>query len=101
MSEPTKDDHSSNLVGAAGFALGATTLVFVLSAGAMFQELPAYLGCASCVGLPTALIGLVCSIIGALRKGRPKFFSILGVIVGGILILGVLPAAFLMLRRGP
>jgi hypothetical protein len=94
-------DRSSNLIGAAGFALGATTLLFVLSAAALFKELPVYLGCASCVGLPTALIGLVCSFIGALRKGRPKLFSILGVIVGGILILFILPAAFLMLQRGP
>jgi membrane protease YdiL (CAAX protease family) len=101
MSEAPMDDRSSNLIGAAGFALGATTLLFVLSAGAAFKELPAYLGCATCIGLPTALVGLVCSIIGSLRKGRPKLFSILGIAVGALLVLGVLPSALLMLQRGP
>lgn len=95
------DDRSSNLIGITGFALGVTTLVFLFSAAALFKEIPAYLGCASCAGLPTGLIALACSIIGALRKGRPKVFSILGIIVNAILILFVLPAAFLMLRRGP
>lgn len=98
---PPPNDPRSNLIGAAGFALGTTTLLFLLSAAAVFKEIPFYLACASCFGVPTSLAGLVCSIIGLSRKGRPKLFSFLGTIVGAILVLMVVPAALLMLRRGP
>ncbi len=74
--------------------------IFLFSAAAAYKELPFYLGCASCFGVPTALAGLICSIIGCLRTGRPKLFSVLGVILGMVLILGVLPAAFIMLKGG-
>ncbi|MBI2807411.1 MAG: hypothetical protein HYX68_20710 [Planctomycetes bacterium] len=94
------NDHRGNLIGAAGFALGLTTLIFLFSAAAAHRELPIYLGCASCVGVPTALAGLVCSIMGCLRRGSPKLFSFFGLAIGVFLILAALPAAFLILKQG-
>lgn len=101
MNGGPSQERPGNGIGAAGFALGLTTLLFLFSAAAAFKELPVYLVFASCVSVPTSLVGLVLSIIGALRKGRPKLFSCFGVAIGAFLILAALPAAFMMLKRGP
>src|SRR5262245_8920383 len=99
MEENEREDRSSNRIGAAGFALGLTTLLFLFSAAALHKELPSYFACASFVSVPTSLVGLVCSIIGCLRKGKPKLFSFFGVLIGAFLILAAVPAALLMLKR--
>ena len=95
-----KEDRAGNGIGAAGFAIGLTTLIFLFSAAALHKEIPIYLVFASCVSVPTALLGLMCSIIGCLRKGRPKFFSLFGVALGAFLVLAALPGAFTMLKHG-
>lgn len=103
LNESRQDSNGpplSNGIGAAGFALTLTTLLFLFSAAAAYKELPFYLAIASCFSVPTSLIGLVCSIIGCLRKGRPKLFSLLGVALGMFLVLAALPAAFVMLKKG-
>jgi hypothetical protein len=93
-------DTNSNRIGSLGFALGLTTFLLLFSAGAIRQEFPAYLALATCFSVPTILVGLVCSIIGALRSGRPKLFSILGVGLNGFLLLAGLPAAFTAVKTG-
>ena len=96
----SKEDRGTNGVGALGFALGLTTLIFLFGAANVRKEFPIYLAAASCFGVPSALIALVCSIVGCLRKGRSKVFSVIGVGIGILLVLAVLPAAFTLLKTG-
>lgn len=95
------EDRASNPVGATGFALGVTVLLFMCSGFAASKELPFYLGLTTCLGLPTALAGLVCSLIGCTRKGRPKLLALCGAALCGLLVLMVIPAALIQLKNGP
>jgi hypothetical protein len=93
------DDRLGNPIGAAGFALNVTTILFLVSGVLSFKELPAYLPVATCCGVPFSLTGLVCSIVGCLRPGRPKLFSLLGTLLGGALVLVILPGLIIALKN--
>ena len=92
------EDRAGNPVGLVGFAIGVTTFLLLAGAMVMYKALPVYLGFAACIGVPAALAGLMCSIIGSLLVGRPRMFSIIGAGIGGFLILIGLPLAFLLLK---
>jgi hypothetical protein len=92
------EDRAGNPIGIAGFALVATTLLFLLGAMILHKPLPAYLWVVAVLSVPASLLGLVFSIVGSLLVGRPKLFSLLGVGAGGFLILVGIPISFLLLK---
>ena len=63
------EDRAGNPVGLVGFAIGVTTFLLVGGAMVLYKALPVYLGFAACLGVPAALAGLMCSIIGSLLVG--------------------------------
>ena len=94
-----RKERLNNGLGAAGFALVLTNLLFLLS-GQMFRnELPWFLGLGSCMGFPLTLVGLVLSIIGSARRDRPKVLALFGVLLGVLLILVLLPLAWVDLTK--
>jgi hypothetical protein len=94
-----QDDRASNTIGGVGFALCLTTLFFMLSGAAVREKLPVYLGCATCFALPATLAGLTCSIIGCTRHGRSRILSIIGLVLGAILLVLLIPAAILSFKQ--
>ncbi len=88
----------SNPLGLTGFACGATALVLVLS-GLLFQNYDAakvYFGMTTCLSFPVAVVGLITSLIGlGTRSESNKKFAICGAIIGGILLLILIPIAFI------
>ena len=91
------EDRAGNPIGITGFAIVATTLLFLVGAMIMHKPLPAYLWVVAILSVPTSLLGLVFSIVGSLLVGRPKLFSLIGAGAGGFLILIGIPVSFLLL----
>lgn len=92
------EDRAGNPIGIAGFALVATTLLFLLGALILHKPLPAYLWVVAILSVPASLLGLVFSIVGSLLVGRPKLFSLIGAGAGGFLIIIGIPISFLLLK---
>ena len=94
-----RKERLNNWIGAVGFAMVLTIVLLMLSGHLFRQQLPWFLGLGSCMGFPTALTGLVLSILGSARADRPKVFAIIGVLLGAMLILVLLPLAWVDLTR--
>jgi hypothetical protein len=71
----------------------------LLSGAAIHKQLPLYLGVVTCCALPLTLTGTICSIVGVLRPGRTYWLSIVGIVLGALLILGMIPGAVIMLKQ--
>jgi len=92
------EDRAGNPIGIGGFAIAVTTFLFLFGAVVLHRFMPLYLWFVAVLSVPTALLGLVLSIVGSLLVGRPKLLSFIGVGISGFLVLVGLPVSFLLLK---
>ncbi len=90
-----RDDRSSNRIGTAGLAMNATALLLLTSGAVFAADLKVYAWIVTLLAIPMVLVGLPCSFVGALRVGRPQSLSWIGVGLGALLLLVLIPVMFL------
>lgn len=80
-----------------GMVVGGVQLVLVVVAAAMVmggasEDSPQMMvvGCSFLVGMAANLVGIVLGIVGAVQKNRKKVFSILGLTINALVLLGLL-----------
>ncbi|MCS6865886.1 MAG: hypothetical protein RMJ56_05060 [Gemmataceae bacterium] len=94
-----REDRISNPVGIAGVAINGTAFLLVMSGLLFGHRLEAYGWVMAVLSIPMVLIGLPLSIVGSLRQGRIRMYSWIGVGLGAMLLLLMIPGLMVLLLK--
>ena len=97
--QEARDDRASNVIGTTGLALNATALLLVISGSIFATALTTFAWFEAILAIPLVLVGLPVSFIGALRPGRLRYLSWIGVVMGALLLVILIPAMMMLLLR--
>jgi DNA-directed RNA polymerase subunit RPC12/RpoP len=92
-----REDRSSNPLGVTGLALNATALLLIASGALFSTNLKSYAWFMAVLSVPMVLTGLPCSLVGALRPSRIRYVAWIGVGLGALLIVILIPALMMTL----
>lgn len=94
-----REDRINNPIGIAGLAINSTAFLLVMS-GLMFgRELLGYGWFTAIISIPMVLLGLPLGLVGGLRQGRVRMYAWIGVGLGVMLLLLMIPGLLLILIK--
>jgi|GEM_PF-2170854 len=90
-------EREVSIISIAAIALSVTTFLFVASGLLFGRALPWYGGIAATFGIPGAISGIICGIIGIFKPGRSRMISIIATSIGALLLLIMIPLLWMMI----
>jgi hypothetical protein len=82
-----------NLIAVVGFTISLACLLLMLGSLLLAGQATAYVVISVVIALPGALLGLICSLIGCLQWRVGKPIGVAGAVLGGVLLVVVIPLA--------
>jgi hypothetical protein len=93
-----REEKDRNGFAIAGFSIALACLLLIAGGLLFSKQLPVYLGVALTLSLPGSLVGFVLSLLGCFLRKVMQPLALAGAGIGGLLLLILIPAGFMMLK---